>query len=97
MIKYLEKEGDFADLTKKKIIVDFYADWCGPCRILARNMEAIEKEIEVLKVNADEYSELASKYQIEAIPALFLFENQEVVKRHVGLMDSQDILNFYND
>jgi len=97
MIKYLEKEEDFLELTKKKIIVDFYADWCGPCRILASNMETMRDEIEVLKVNVDEYSELASKYQINAIPALYLFENQEVVKRHVGLMNSQDIRKFYND
>lgn len=69
-------------------IVDFWASWCGPCRMIAPVLEALDAEKEnvtVLKVNVDECPALADRYGIEAIPTLLFFKNGEIVKKKTGL------------
>ena len=92
MIKVLEKDFD-KEINKKKILVDFYADWCGPCKMQAEILHAIDF-IDILKVNVDEFSDLARKYGVMSIPTLILFENGKVVKIHVGMLNEQQIKEF---
>lgn len=81
--------------AEKKVVVDFWATWCGPCRMLAPELEKFAKEhadkIKVGKVNVDEEMELAMKYGIEVIPTLIVFENGEVVNRISGFFDAEEL------
>ena len=70
------------------VLVDFYADWCGPCKMLGPVLEELAGEYEgkanIVKVNVDEVSELASEYGVMSIPNMFFIKNGEVVKQVVG-------------
>jgi thioredoxin 1 len=78
----------------KPVLVDFYADWCGPCRMLAPTIEKLAKEYQgrviVAKVNVDSLPALASQYGIQGIPAVFVFNKGQVVQRLVGLRSQSD-------
>ncbi|MBQ7670623.1 MAG: thioredoxin [Clostridia bacterium] len=70
------------------VVVDFWATWCGPCRMIAPEVEALAEEydgkVKVGKVNVDEEEELAVKYRVSSIPTLILFKNGEAVKKSIG-------------
>lgn len=70
------------------VLVDFYADWCGPCKAMAPVLEEIaqdEPNVRIVKVNVDRNPELATRYRIEAIPSLLVFRNGQIRAQHAGL------------
>ena len=79
-----------------KVLVDFYADWCGPCRMMSPVIDDIAKELDgkvkVGKVNVDNNQELAIKYDVMSIPTIMVFEKGNPVKTFVGVTDKQEIL-----
>ena len=95
-IIHLEKE-DFNDLIKKRVLVDFYADWCGPCKMLAPELEKADGDISVVKVNVDEFDDLSRQYGVMSIPTLILFENGKPIKQTVGFMDKKKIESFIKE
>ena len=93
MVKYLEKENFDDEIKGKRVLVDFYADWCGPCRMMGNVLENIE-DIDILKVNVDKFPDLSQKFGVMSIPNLIIFENGEPVKNNVGFMSDDELRNF---
>lgn len=99
MLKYV----DSSDFEKEvlnhegKVLVDFYADWCGPCRALGPILENVSKQegsIDIVKLNVDENQDLAAKYNVMTIPTMMIFEKGEVKNTTMGLMGEKQILEF---
>jgi len=98
MISYLENEEKFDELVGKGVVlVDFYADWCGPCRMLGPVIEEVSKEVPeltVLKVNVDDMNRLAGRYSIRSIPTVMLFKDGKPVATRVGFVPKPALLAF---
>lgn len=78
-------------------LLDFYADWCGPCQMLKPTIEEFEKahpEVKVTSINIDEEEELADKYGVSSIPCLVVLKDGEEVKREVGVMPLKKLEKF---
>ena len=99
MIKHYSKEEDFNEIIKNKVLVDFYADWCGPCKMLAIEIEKVASEIDIdiVKVNVDEEEDIARRYGVMSIPTLILFENGQELKKTIGFMPKDKIKEFIED
>lgn len=85
--------------SDKTAIVDFYADWCGPCKMMTPIIDKIAEEndeIKVGKLNVDEAQNIAAKYDVMSIPTIIIFKNGAEVKRFVGVTSKDNILNALN-
>lgn len=83
--------------TEKKVVVDFWAGWCGPCQMIGPLIEQLSEEmpeIKFVKVNVDDELELAGKYKVESIPTLIAFAAGKEVKRQVGALPKTAIRQF---
>lgn len=92
MIKYLTSDFD-KEIGKEKTLVDFYADWCGPCRMMGEILETIDS-IDILKVNVDKFPLIAQRYGIMSIPTLMLFDKGNVIKSSVGMINKDTLNDF---
>ena len=85
---------------EKLVIVDFWATWCGPCRMLSPLLDEVEEEmsdkITVVKVNVDDADEIAMRYRIMSIPTLLFFKNCQVVDKTVGAMPKSTLVDKIN-
>ena len=90
MIKHLDNKDDFNNFIKERVLVDFFADWCGPCKMLAPILEKVDN-IDILKVNVDAFPDLAANYGIMSIPTLILFENGKEIKKEIGFKTLEEI------
>lgn len=93
---------EFNDLVidkKEKVLVDFYASWCGPCKMLSPILEEISKEVDVqiCSVDVDNNFDLAKSYGVMSVPTLILFNNGIEVKRAIGLKNKDFILDMLKD
>lgn len=82
--------------ANQTVLVDFFANWCGPCKMLSPIVDEVANEVnnvKVCKVNIDEARDLASKYEIMSIPTLLVFKNGSVVNTSLGLVSKQKILD----
>ena len=88
MIKYYNNE-DLESL-KGVHLVDFYADWCGPCKMLSQVLEQLE-EVNIIKINVDQNEELAKKYKVMSIPNMFIIKDGKIEKQLIGFHSKEDI------
>ena len=82
--------------SDKPVLIDFYADWCGPCKMLSPIVDEVAEEntdIKVVKINVDNAQDLAMKYQVMSIPTLVVIKEGKEVNRSVGLIDKSEVIS----
>jgi len=94
MSKVIEEKDFEKEVLKNKetVLVDFYADWCGPCKMLGPIMDEIDNEVKVYKINVDNAEDLAKEYGMFSIPCVVAFKDGKEINRSVGLKSKDDIL-----
>mgnify|MGYP004458630149 FL=1 len=82
--------------ANETVLVDFYADWCGPCKMMTPVIEELAEELQgkakVGKINVDESTDTATQYDVMSIPTIIIFKNGKEVKRFIGVRDKQELL-----
>lgn len=85
--------------SDKTVLIDFWTEWCGPCRMMSPVIDEIADEVndvKVCKVNVDEASDLASMFGIESIPTLIVIKNGQTVNKSIGLISKEQVLSLIN-
>ena len=94
---HLDKE-DFNDIVSNgKVVVDFFATWCGPCKMLGPVFEKVSDEVndvKFVKLDVDKFNDIAREYGVMSIPTLILFENGKEVKKEIGFMSEDKLKDF---
>lgn len=97
MVKHLEKSEDFEDIVSKGILlVDFYTEWCGPCKMLSSILEGIDY-MDVIKVDADKFPDLAMKFGIMSVPTLCFYKDGLMMQKEIGYRTPEEIKDIYNN
>jgi thioredoxin len=93
--------GSFEEMLAESelpLLVDFYAPWCGPCQMMAKILEQVHTQmkdsLQVVKINTDNYPDLATRYQIHALPTLVLFKRGEPIDRIEGVMMAEQLIQY---
>lgn len=99
-VKHIAEKDFKAEVLDDKgmVLVDFYAEWCGPCKMLAPILEevseAIGDKLKIVKINTDEAQTLSKQYQVMSIPTVYLFDDGEAISRFVGVKTKEEIIDF---
>lgn len=94
-------DNNFDQATSGIALIDFWAEWCGPCRMLGPVLDQVAEEVGdkavVAKINVDESQQLAMKYSVKSIPAIFVLKDGEVVNQFVGVQDKAALISAINE
>ena len=99
MLKHVNNRDEFYELIKEgTVLVDFFATWCGPCKMLSPVLEQLSEEVDtlILKVDVDEVGAVAAQFGIQAVPTLMLFKNGQRVDVRMGYQNKNQLLAFIN-
>ena len=98
MLLHINKVEEFENAIKEgTVLVDFFATWCGPCKMLSPLLEEVAQEnpgLTILKIDVDEVGQLAARYGVQAIPTLILFKNGQQVATKLGYQNKNQLLAF---
>ncbi len=96
MIKHVESKEELNEILKSgDVLVDFFATWCGPCRMVAPVLEELDREgapFQIVKIDTDEATELAMEYGIQSIPTLLFFSEGKLINKRLGFARKDQIL-----
>lgn len=81
-------------ISKGDVLVDFFATWCGPCKMLAPELEKIKDKVQIIKVDIDENLELCKRFGVMSVPTLIYFKKDGTYDVHIGYMTSDEVLKF---
>jgi len=95
-MEIIEIKNDVLDI-KENVLVDFYATWCGPCRMLAPVLDEIKDVVQIIKVDVDENPILSKEYGVMSVPTLIYFKDKTKFEKKVGYLTKEDILKWINE
>lgn len=86
---------EFKELIKDElVIVDFFATWCGPCRMLGTVLEEIKDEYKIVKIDVDECSEIAKEYGVMSVPTIIKFKNGIEIEKNIGFLPKEQLVEW---
>ena len=100
MIYHIETVNEFEELIKQgECLIDFFATWCGPCKMIAPVLEGLDKtgelkDVKIIKIDVDELPPLAERYGVQAIPTLLYVKDGKIVRQQLGFMNKNQIISF---
>ncbi|MFA6567600.1 MAG: thioredoxin [Victivallales bacterium] len=96
-VKHLNSDNFDSETSKGVALIDFWAEWCGPCKMLGPVLEEVVKEVGndavIAKINVDEAQELAMKFAVRSIPAIFILKDGKTVQQLIGVQSKQVLVN----
>ena len=96
-MRHIKTVDEFNEVIKsERVLIDFYADWCNPCKMMEMILEDVE-DIEIYKVDVDRFRKIAKDYKVLSIPAIKIFSNGKVEKESVGFMSREELNNFIKE